>query len=103
MFGGRAYKIATIGGIPVRVDSSWIFIALFVVYSLVVQYTNGYGMQQSTALPLAIFTAFLFFGSILGHELSSLVSATWRSPASRCTSSEARRRRSSTSSPATSS
>ena len=70
MFGGRAYKIASIRGIPVRVDSSWIFIALFVVYSLVVQYTNGYGIQQSTALPLAVFTAVLFFGSILGHELS---------------------------------
>jgi Zn-dependent protease/CBS domain-containing protein len=78
MFGGRAYKIATIGGIPVRVDSSWIFIALFVVYSLVVQYTNGYGMQQSTALPLALFTAFLFFGSILGHELSHALVARLR-------------------------
>jgi Zn-dependent protease/CBS domain-containing protein len=70
MFGGRAYKIATIGGIPVRVDSSWIIIALFVVYSLVVQYTGVYRMQQSTAFPLAVFTAVLFFGSILGHELS---------------------------------
>jgi Zn-dependent protease/CBS domain-containing protein len=70
MFGGRAWKIATIGGVPVRVDSSWIFIAIFIVYTLVVQYQTGYGMQQSTALPLAIFSAALFFGSILGHELS---------------------------------
>ena len=78
MFGGRAFKIATIGGIPVRVDSSWIFIALFVIYSLVMQYTNGYGMRQSTALPLAIFTAVLFFGSILGHELSHALVARLR-------------------------
>ncbi|MFL5768008.1 MAG: M50 family metallopeptidase [Actinomycetota bacterium] len=78
MFGGRAFTIARIRGIPVRVDSSWIFIALFVVYSLVVQYTNGYGMQQSTAVPLAVFTAFLFFGSILGHELSHALIARLR-------------------------
>jgi Zn-dependent protease/CBS domain-containing protein len=76
--GGRAWKIATIGGIPVRVDSSWVFIAIFVVYSLVVQYTNGYGIQQSTALPLALFTAVLFFGSILGHELSHALVARLR-------------------------
>ncbi|MDP9243332.1 MAG: site-2 protease family protein [Actinomycetota bacterium] len=70
MFGGRAWKIASIGGIPVRVDSSWVWIAVFVVYSLVVQYTNGLGLDQSKALPLALFTAALFFGSILLHELS---------------------------------
>ncbi|MDP9295638.1 MAG: site-2 protease family protein [Actinomycetota bacterium] len=70
LFGGRAWKIATIGGIPVRVDSSWLFIAAFIVYSLFTQYVNGLGIDQSRALPLALFTAALFFGSILLHELA---------------------------------
>jgi Zn-dependent protease/CBS domain-containing protein len=70
LFGGRAWKIATIGGIPVRVDSSWLFIAAFIVYSLFTQYVNGLGIDQSKALPLAVFTAALFFGSILLHELA---------------------------------
>jgi Zn-dependent protease len=70
VFGGRAYKLFSIGGIPVRVDASWIWIALLVVYSLIVQYTDNYGMDQGQAIGLALFTAFLFFGSILIHELS---------------------------------
>ena len=70
MFGGRSWKIETIGGIPVRVDTSWVWIAAFVVYSMFIQYVDGYGIPQSKALPLAVFTAVLFFGSILGHELS---------------------------------
>ena len=32
--GGRSFRIATIGGIPVRADASWIWIALLVTYSL---------------------------------------------------------------------
>jgi Zn-dependent protease/predicted transcriptional regulator len=70
LFGGRAWKIASIGGIPVRVDSSWVWIAALVVYTLFVRYVTDYGIDQPRALPLALFTAVLFFGSILLHELS---------------------------------
>jgi hypothetical protein len=39
---GRSFRIATIGGIPVNVDSSWIWIAAVAVYSLWTRFERGF-------------------------------------------------------------
>lgn len=70
---GKAWKIGSIGGIPIRVDSSWIWIAVFVIYSLYARLEAIYHhlMLGAAALgALAVLGAALFFGSILLHELA---------------------------------
>jgi len=73
---GRSWRIGTIWGIPVNVDSSWIWIAALVTYSLWarfdVEYANIHG---GTALGLAAFAAALFFGSVFLHEVAHAVAA----------------------------
>ena len=68
---GRAWRIASIGGVAIRVDSSWAVIALLVTYSLSIRYTDpAYGLRGSTAFLLALSGAILFFCSVLVHELA---------------------------------
>lgn len=74
--GGRGWKIGSIGGIPIRLDSSWIWIALLFTYSryLTVRLdatVPGHGW----AIALALLAAVLFFGSVLVHELAHAVTA----------------------------
>jgi Zn-dependent protease len=67
MFGGKAWKVFTIRGIPVRVDTSWFLMAGLIVWSLWANAsTQGFG--DGAALSIALFSAVLFFGSILFHE-----------------------------------
>jgi Zn-dependent protease len=73
---GRAWRIGKIGGIPVNVDSSWIWIAVLAVYSLWSQLGAHYPELSSTgAFVLAVGAAALFFGSVLLHELAHAVAA----------------------------
>jgi Zn-dependent protease len=67
--GGRSFRIATIGGIPVRADASWIWIALLVTYSLWIRFHALTGGRRG-ALLVAVFTAACFFGTVLVHELA---------------------------------
>lgn len=67
--GGRSYRIATIGGIPVHADASWIWIALLLTYSLWIRFHALTGGQRG-ALVVAVFTAACFFGAVLVHELA---------------------------------
>ena len=63
-------------GIPVNVDSSWIWIAVLVTYSLWARFNVRYGnIRGGTALALAVFAAALFFGSVFLHELAHAVAA----------------------------
>lgn len=76
MGGGRGWKIGSIGGIPIRLDSSWIWIALIFTYSRYVNVrwdatAGGHG----SAIALALLSAGLFFGSVLVHELAHAVTA----------------------------
>ena len=74
--GGRGWKIGSIGGIPIRLDSSWIWIAVLFTYS---RYLNVRldvtGHDQGWAIGLALLSATLFFGSVLVHELAHAVTA----------------------------
>jgi Zn-dependent protease/CBS domain-containing protein len=73
---GRSWRIGTIWGIPVNVDSSWIWIAVLVTYSLWARFNVVYGnIRGGTALALAVFAAALFFGSVFLHELAHAVAA----------------------------
>jgi Zn-dependent protease/predicted transcriptional regulator len=73
---GRSWRIATIGGIPVNVDSSWIWIAVFLTYSLWLQFeTIDSGHRPGATVAFAIFAAVLFFGSVFLHELAHAIAA----------------------------
>jgi Zn-dependent protease len=61
-------KIGSIGGIPITVDVSWFLIAALIVYSNWATLERSLG--SGTALSVAVLTAVLFLGSVLGHELA---------------------------------
>jgi Zn-dependent protease len=73
---GRSWHIGTIWGVPVNVDSSWIWIAVLVTYSLWARFNLEFGnIRSGTALALAVFAAVLFFGSVFLHEVAHAVAA----------------------------
>jgi Zn-dependent protease len=74
--GGRGWKIGSIGGIPIRLDSSWIWIAVLFTYTRYVNVrVSATADDQGSAIALAILSAALFFGSVLVHELAHAVTA----------------------------
>jgi Zn-dependent protease/predicted transcriptional regulator len=73
---GRSWRIGTIWGVPVNVDSSWIWIAVLVTFSVWSQFRLEFGnIRSGTALALAVFAAVLFFGSVFLHEVAHAVAA----------------------------
>jgi Zn-dependent protease/CBS domain-containing protein len=77
---GTSWRIARIAGIDVRVDSSWVVIALLITYSMYLRFSFLYkGLSTGGAVGVAILAAVLFFGSVLVHELAhALVSRARR-------------------------
>jgi Zn-dependent protease/predicted transcriptional regulator len=70
------WKIATIGGVPLYLASSFVWIAVLYTYSLYLGFSEGgVVLGDTAALLLALFSAVLFFGSILAHELAHAVVA----------------------------
>jgi Zn-dependent protease len=68
---GRAWRIGSIGGVAIRIDSSWALIVILVTYSLWLQFTSfGYGLSDTSAFLMALLASALFFGSVLIHELA---------------------------------
>jgi Zn-dependent protease/CBS domain-containing protein len=68
---GTSWRVGSIAGIEVRVDSSWVVIALLVTYSMYLQVAQVYeDTSTGGAAGLAILSAVLFFGSVLVHELA---------------------------------
>jgi len=72
---GRGWKIATIRGIPVNVDSSWLWIAVLAVWSLWSRFQIYPGVNSNAALGFAVLGAALFFGSVFLHELAHAIAA----------------------------
>ena len=72
---GRAWKIATIRGIPVNVDSTWIWIAVLAVWSLSADFSTYAGVSAGSAFGFGVLGAVLFFGSVFLHELAHAVTA----------------------------
>jgi Zn-dependent protease/CBS domain-containing protein len=77
---GRGFKLVTIAGIRIVVHPSWFIIFALVVASL----ASLGGMTVGGRLPdvprwiVAVLVAFLFFVSVLIHELAHALVARWR-------------------------
>jgi Zn-dependent protease len=73
---GRSFRIATVAGIPVNVDASWIWIAVLALAlgsrRLELLYP---ALDGAEAILYAAFGALLFFGSVFLHELAHAVTA----------------------------
>lgn len=67
-----AIKLGKIFGIEIRLHFSWVIIFFLVGYSLSFFYfpEQYKGLPQATYLLMGMITTFLFFGSILFHEMS---------------------------------
>jgi Zn-dependent protease/predicted transcriptional regulator len=83
MFGG-SWRLGRIGGVEVRIDTSWVIIALLIGYSMYLQFTAGQFTEEfgtvstPAAVGLAVIFALLFFGSVLAHELAHALVARAR-------------------------
>ena len=65
---GRSFKIATIRGIPVNVDASWIWIAVLAIYTLWSRFAGRFpALGEGVVLGYAVFGALLFFGAVFLH------------------------------------
>jgi Zn-dependent protease len=70
MFGGRSIQLVRLFGIPIGVNASWFIVLFLVIYFLTGYYQDVMpGNEDSGAFLLATVSAFLFFLSILLHEL----------------------------------
>jgi Zn-dependent protease/CBS domain-containing protein len=66
-----SWRVGRVAGIEVRVDSSWVVIALLITYSMYLRLSILYrDLSTAGAVGLAILSALLFFGSVLVHELA---------------------------------
>jgi Zn-dependent protease/CBS domain-containing protein len=67
---GNSWRIARVGGVEIRIDSSWVVLALLIAYSMYVRFRFVYPrLEAGPGAALAIAAAILFFGSVLAHEL----------------------------------
>jgi Zn-dependent protease/predicted transcriptional regulator len=67
----HAIRLGKFLGIEIRIDPSWIVIALLVGWSLYVQFgAANPSLRPAPLLLLSVFSVILFFGSVLLHELS---------------------------------
>src|SRR5215213_7616190 len=76
---GTSWRVARIAGIEVRVDSSWVVIALLITYSMYLRLSVLYPeLEGGGAVGLGVLSAVLFFGSVLVHELAHALVAQAR-------------------------
>jgi Zn-dependent protease/CBS domain-containing protein len=76
---GNSWRIGRIAGVEIRVDTSWVIIAVLVTYSLYLEFTASFrALAPAIALALALGVAILFFGSVLAHEMAHALVAKSR-------------------------
>jgi Zn-dependent protease/CBS domain-containing protein len=76
---GTSWRVGRVAGIEVRVDSSWVVIALLITYSMYLRLSVLYPeLEGGGAVGLAVLSAVLFFGSVLVHELAHALVAQAR-------------------------
>src|SRR5215218_6406881 len=76
---GTSWRVARIAGIEVRIDSSWVVIALLITYSMYLRTSVLYPeLQGGGAVALGVGATVLFFGSVLVHELAHALVAQAR-------------------------
>ncbi|MBW3578504.1 MAG: site-2 protease family protein [Actinobacteria bacterium] len=74
----RAFTIGSVGGVDVRVDPSWVIIALLVAFNFWFLFGSRYGHPLPVAIGLAVVATLIFFGSVLAHELGHALEAGHR-------------------------
>ncbi len=76
---GSSWRVGRLLGIEIRIDTSWVFIALLVAYSLQIRFDVRFP-ELSTAggILLGIGFGLLFFGSVLAHEMAHALVARRR-------------------------
>ncbi len=68
---GHSWRLGRIWDVEVRIDASWVIIALLVAYSLFLQFGATYpSLRDPGAIALAAASTLLFFASVLVHELT---------------------------------
>ena len=68
---GTSWRVGRIAGIEVRVDSSWVVIALLITYSMYLRVSRLYhDISGGEAVWIGVLATVLFFGSVLVHELA---------------------------------
>lgn len=73
---GRGFRIATIRGIPINVDSSWIWIAVLLIATFWASLDQEFpDLASGEAFAYAVFAALIFFGSVFLHETAHAVTA----------------------------
>jgi Zn-dependent protease/CBS domain-containing protein len=73
---GRGFLLGTVFGVPIRIDYSWIVIAVLLTVSLSLVFGQEYPyLGQASRILLGVCGALLLFGSVLAHELSHAVVA----------------------------
>ena len=76
---GNSWRVGRIAGIELRIDTSWVLIALLITYSLYLRLVGDFEqLTTGTAIGLALVFAFLFFGSVLAHEFAHALMARSR-------------------------
>lgn len=73
---GNSIRIGSVFGIDIRIDVSWLVIALLIAWSFFAEFTSQFPqLSGAAAAALAAATAGVFFASVLAHELSHSVMA----------------------------
>jgi Zn-dependent protease/predicted transcriptional regulator len=68
---GASWRVGRIAGVEVRVDSSWVVIALLITYSMYLRVSRVYPeLSGGEAVWIGGLATVLFFGSVLVHELA---------------------------------
>jgi Zn-dependent protease/predicted transcriptional regulator len=76
---GTSWRAGRIAGIEVRIDSSWVVIALLITYSMYLQTSDLYPeLSGGGAVALGIGATVLFFGSVLVHEFAHALASQAR-------------------------
>jgi Zn-dependent protease/predicted transcriptional regulator len=71
---GASWRVGRIAGIEIRIDSSWVVIALLITYSMYQQVSQVYqDISGGEAVWIGVLATVLFFGSVLVHELAHAV------------------------------
>lgn len=73
----RAFRIARVRGVDVRLDPTWLVIAVLVVWSFLARWSVP-GRSGLVALLMATTATLGFFGSVLAHELGHAFEARHR-------------------------
>src|SRR6266704_1080333 len=78
MNSGSGLRVGKILGIPIYLHASWVIVFALITFSLAMQFTQEHpDWSTGQHWAVGILTSFLFFGSVLFHELSHSVVAQY--------------------------